>query len=415
MDGFFYRTDSIHIEQWQLWDDDDLTGSRPHPPASPFGQHQGLYHDDLTDEIHRYLRHMDDEEHSSSCSCTSSSTEDNRHHRNKSKSKYNTDPFNASFSHSHTTSFDPLLSSIPNNMKMNKVPIIIEKILPNPMIIKPPKYILEQPQQLFNHSFPIQQINDNYIPFSDTYQINERGEKITKEGNRILFMDVIQPDKINNQLEPTPYITPRRHRKRSKHVPILDLRSIENLLQDKKSKQHRKPIDNHHLSTSDMLEVVEGYFEDYKGRKLKLNGDDAQIMLDHFESSNKKEHRRRRSNSNNKTHRHRHRSHSTFAGGPSINYVERSAIRPSSQPKFIEQEQQPIPSVSNNEQVNEYVSNLYRTSQPSSPINHHESQPANNTDMTTVVDQDYMSPFRYMQSSVNPLLLREYRNALNRI
>jgi hypothetical protein len=254
------------------------------------------------------------------------------------------------------------------------------------MLTRPPQYILEQSQQP----------DDNSIPYSDIYQVNERGEKITQEGNRILFMDVIQPDIINNKHESKPSKT---HRKRSKHIPMIDLRTFENLLQDKQSKQHEKNINNQDLSTSDMLEIVEGYFEDYKGRKLKLNGDDAQKILDHFEASHKKQHRQT-SNSNNKTHRRR-RSHSTLTTGPSVNYVERSAIKPPS----IEQEQQSISS-------NEYVSNTYGTS--SSP-SHYDSQPSDDTNNIPGIEQDYISPFRYMQSSVNPILFREYRHAFNGI
>ncbi len=410
LDGFFYRTDAIIIEKWQLWDDDDLTGSRPRPPASPFGLHQGLYHDDLTNEIHKYLRHMDDEERSSSCSSSSSSTDHNRHHHEKSKT----------FSHLHTGSFDP--SSIPNNMGTKKLPIIIEKVVPNPMITRPPQYLLEQSDQSFNPFIPIQQSDNNCIPFSETYQINEHGEKITQDGNRILFMDVIQPNMIDNKLETKSYITPKSRRKRSKHIPIIDLRSVENLLQEKKFKQREKSIDKHeknfednHLSTSDMLEVVESYFEDYQGRKSKLNNDDAQTMLEHFQGSHKKEHRRTKS-PDNITHHRRRRKRSTLTAGPSVNYVERPAIRAPSQPKSIEPEQQSISTVLNNEQVDEYVSNVYgtpeKTSRPSSPINHQESQQSStNTNKNIAIQQDYLSPFRYMQSSVNPLLFREYRNA----
>ena len=35
--------------------------------------------------------------------------------------------------------------------------------------------------------------------------------------------------------------------------------------------------------------------------------------------------------------------------------------------------------------------------------------------ITTPTIPDYMSPFRYMQSNINPLLLRDYHNAFNGI
>jgi hypothetical protein len=311
-------------------------------------------------------------------------------------------------------------------MEIKKAPIIIEKVVPNPIKTRRRKYILEQPQQSFNQSIPIQQQTDgNYIPFSDTYQINERGEKITSEGNRIVFMDVIQPNVINDNIEPKPHLTPKSRRKHSRHVPVIDLRSVESLLRDKKSQQRRKSRDHKeenledpHLSTSDMLEIVEGYFEDYRGRKLKLNGHDAQTMLDHLESSNKKLHRRT-SHSNEKTHRHHRRNHSTLTAGPGVNYVERPSIQPPPEPAAIEPPPQPVLSVSNTAQVDEYVSNIYgtpeKTSQPSSAINHQETPSSNNTDPMAVTNPNYISAFRYMQSSVNPLLLREYRNVFNGI
>lgn len=410
MDGFFYRTDSIIIEKWQLWDDDDLTGSRPRPPASPFGQRQGLYHDDLTDELNRSLRLMDDEERASTYSCSSSSTDSEeyrrrRRRRSRSKSRHRTEQFNSS-------SFDPSSTpTTPIHMRIKKAPIIIEKVVSNPLLTKPRQYAIEQPaQQLYNHPMPIQQPDEDYSSFSDSYQINERGEKITNEGNRILFMDVIQPTVVTNKLESKPYKAPKLHRKRSNHIPILDLRSVENLFQEKQSKYHRKnKLEKKHqnLSTSDMLEIVEGYFEDYKGRKLKLNGDDAQTMLEHFESSNPEEHQEIKT-SERKTRRRR--SHSKLVAGPSLSYVERSAILLPS----IEAEQETVVIESNNEEANEYVSNIYgsteKISRSPSPIIQQESQPSTDPNTTT---PDYLSPFRYMQSSVNPLLFREYRNAFN--
>jgi len=50
---------------------------------------------------------------------------------------------------------------------------------------------------------------------------------------------------IDNKIETKSYITPKSRRKRSKHIPIIDLRSVENLLQEKKFKQREKSIDKH--------------------------------------------------------------------------------------------------------------------------------------------------------------------------
>ncbi len=400
LDGFFYRTDGNLIEQWQLWDDDDLTGSRPRPPASPFGQHQALYHDDLTQEMHQYLRQMDDEDHLSTCSCTSSSDsskEYNRVSQNDQKSKYDTEQVDISFSQSCAA--DPTAQKPPITPQP---PIIIEKVVPNPIIPIPHSrstYLIQPPplpQQSFNHPIPIQETTTtvSYAPYSESYRINERGEKITSEGNRILYMDVIHPNMMVPTCVPQPYITQSvrsySHRRRPKHVPIIDLQSIENIFNERKSQQQQrrdpngKNLHEDNLTTSDMLEIVEGYFEDYNGRRIKLDGHNAQEMLGHFESSAKKDHRRSHS-ANAKIHRRR--SFSTINNtGPSMNYVESSAFKSLKQPPEI-----------NNEQ------GIYATPSTSHP----EPQPLN---PVPVPEQNYMSPFRYMQSSINPSLLRDYRN-----
>ena len=262
-DGFFYRTDTTIIEQWQLWDDDNnLNYSRPRPPASPFGLHEGLYHDDTTNEIQRYLRHMDDEDQS--CTCTSSSSshqsssstmssistkhsrKQNRHTLNKPKTVNDTDQFNLAFSNLQTSSFEPVLPE--KKFKIIKRPIIIEKVLPKPI----------QPIPILNPKLPLQltdpiqklhvDCNQPEDSSSISYQINEHGEKVTKDGNRIVFMDVVRMNP--NQSPPTdlqPYksSTPRarshRHRT-SKKIPIIDMRSIEQLFNEENSKQKTTTI-----------------------------------------------------------------------------------------------------------------------------------------------------------------------------
>ena len=445
-DGFFYRTDASIIEQWQLWDDNDLSGSRPHPPTSPFGKHQGLYHDDLTDEVHQFLTHVDDEEASttSSCSCSSSSSlsslsmKSGRLHRHRQDSYEDIEQFNALASNSQTNLLNSS-SSKQNDMEiipLQRTPIVIEKLMPNPIIGVPqnyPSYILEQPQQVSYPSIPVQDTIPTYTAFSDTYRINERGEKITEEGNRILFSDVIQPNVINNNIQAQSYKTPKfyaySNRKRSKHIPVIDLQSIQNLLNNRAFKQRRKSINidektlqDHHLATSDMLEIVEEYFEDHKGRKIKLNNHNTQALVDYLEPSNTK---RRRSTHNKRVRRRR--THSTLNAGPSISYVERPYVRPSAEHGSIElQQQEPTPFVINNERVNEYVSNIYGTSEKksrspksssssSSSHNHHETETTNTTNNVNVQNQDFVLPLQYMQSSINPLLLREYRKPFGEI
>jgi hypothetical protein len=372
---------------------------------------------------------MDDEEPSNSRRSSSSSADDDdddaaahhRHrrrsrHRSKSKPKHRSDSSDPSFSHSHTSSFDP--SSIPNNINIQKPPIVIEKVVPNPMITTRQIHSIEQPGQADDDDYPL---------FSDTYQINERGEKVTKDGNRIVFMDVVQPNTTNDDdtAELQQYRTPQSHRKRSKKIPVIDIRSIESLRRRSKSKPTRKiadndaiSLENDHLSTSDMLEIVDGYFEDFKGRKLKLDGNDAQDLLDHFELSYETKHRRRSSTNTHDHHHHHHRrrrTHSTLTSGPGVNYVERASI----QLKSIEPQQQMTPMVANNEHAAQCVSNMCETMiNPTEPATNipHELEPSNGVNQsTTVANTDFMSPFRYMQSSINPLLFREYRNVFSGI
>ncbi|CAF1041732.1 unnamed protein product [Adineta ricciae] len=434
LNGFFYRTDGNLLEQWQLWDDDDVAGTRPRPPPSPFGQNQALYHDDVTQEIHKYLRHMDDEDRSSSCSCSSSSSSSDisnrHHHRRRLKSKYDhVDQLNAELVRSQTSSFDPTL---PNNIDIKPVilqqtPIIIEKVVPNSIVSfqqKQPSYIF--PQSILQPP-PLQECTPSYATYSDTYQINEHGERITTDGNRILFMDVIQPNAQQKSIEPTSYITQPVHRahsqrRRSKPIPVVDLQSIEKLFNERKSKQRRASLrhdqddsDINQLTTSDMLDIVEGYFEDYRGRKLKLNGHDAQAMIRHLESSStSKKKNRQESDSSNKQmyheygHRRRRQHHSTIKSGPSINYVERSQM------KLPSQQSLPARRSLNNEQVDEYVSSIYGSSEKAassikSSTSHQHTQA--NAPESTLQNQEFISPFRYMQSSINPLLLQEYRQA----
>ncbi|CAF1215279.1 unnamed protein product [Rotaria sp. Silwood1] len=453
-DGFFYRTNATIIEQWQLWHDVDLNKSRPRPPDSPFGVHQGLYHDDLTNEVHQHLHHMDDEEISSSCSCSSSSRssmKSDRHRRTRSNAKHDIDQLNTAGLHLQTTSFNPL--SVQNNIEIKRsqqAPIVIEKVIPNPMITfskKRPRYILEQPQELFDYSISTNETDVDTISVSDSYQVNERGEKYTKEGNRILFMDVIQPKLTNNKTEPLSYITPksnkistsnitqkpyiipknhsRSHRRRTTHIPVIDLKSIHSLINQKKYEQRQTSIDSdenqsdhYNLTTSDMLEIVEEYFEDHRGRKLKINNHNTQTTLDHLESVSENDYHDE-NRSNNKSHRRRRRqSYSTLISGPSLNYVERPSVRSTSKKTLIESKKS-HPSVLNNE----HVSNNYGTSgkisqtikSPTLSTKPDATQISNNPKTSDIINQDFISPFRYMQSSVNPLLLREYRKAFNAI
>ncbi|CAF2077689.1 unnamed protein product [Rotaria magnacalcarata] len=472
--GYFYRTDASSIEKWELWGDADVNQSRPRPPASPFGLHHGLYHDDLTHEVHHHLSHMDDEDRSTSSSCSSSSSESNQYdrhrHSSKQRSKHETDPFNTLVPQSQTSSFDPSLAP-QYNVQFNtiqKPPIVIEKVIPNNRMMaipqqvpnyafqqveqaqnygfqqaeqtqnygfqqaeQVPTYVFQQPQQVFNPSVPIQEPDTDYASMYDGYYINERGEKITREGNRILYMDVIQANATDNDLVPksneaskVPRRHRRRHRRRFNHVPVLDAQAVESIINEKKAKQQRRKTtdaDEKYLTTSDMLEMVDEYFGEYKGKKHKSKNHPVQTKLDHLELSNIQEYQESNS-SNNKTYHRRRRSHATLTSGPSITYVERPPpMKHASEQTWIEHQQQSNFPPLNNEQVNEYVTNIYGTSKhelqsvksPAPSTNNREAQAfQTNTHPVTPTNEEFISPFRYMQSSVNPLLIREYHKAL---
>ena len=304
-DGFFYRTDASLIEQWQLWDDDDLTNSRPRPPASPFGLHEGLYHDDTTDEIQRYLRHMDDEDHSCSCSSSTSSTNSsiktmssasteysrktNRSRLQKSKTMDDTDQFNLPLSNLQTSFFEPIQSR--KNTTRKKRPIIIEKVLPKSAVSIPILYPKLPPSTSNSPNSNEEILLDSHQPFDSTsisYEINDRGEKITKQGNRIVFMDVVRMNTDPKAIESPSYqssTSRRRHRSHrhpvSKQIPIIDLQSIERLFNEKDSTnpprasittEHRAKEQTqytHHSTTPAQFEIIEQYFEDYQGNKIQ--------------------------------------------------------------------------------------------------------------------------------------------------
>ena len=444
--GFFYRTDASVIEQWQLWDDDDINGSRPHPPASPFGLHEGLYHDDTTHEIQRYLRHMDeDEKQSCSCATTSSSKskssvstssasteysrKPNRSRTTKSKPNDDTDQFNASFSNLQTSSFEPI--SPQKTIKNKKPPIIIEKVVPKPISSIPilnPKL----PQPLFDIPAPIPESHTNYHTSSDlasiSYEINERGEKITKEGNRIVFMDVVPMNRSKKPIDlqsSSSTRVPRSHRQKStRPIPIINVQSIEKLFHEKNSPNQRRsttktgtrPNEQHqitnHLTTADQFEIVEQYFEGSRRNKSHS----TETTIDSILSSNNQGRKPSLKSSTNssKSEKHHRRSQSTLITGPSINYVERPVVSSltHNQISTLVPQKAPTPPVINANKLQEYIADIYGTARSiqssSSGTTHQDIRSVNNSAVTNAT---YISAFRYMQSSVNRDLFQEYRNA----
>ena len=449
MRGYFYRSDAALVEQWQLWDDEDCFGSRPRPPASPFGLHAGLYHDDTTQEIQHYLRHMNDEDQprssqsssgSSKISRTSSSstgssrrrTSDDDHDR--AKPSVDTDQFNESLSLLRASSFEP--QSARHHRSTTAAPIIIEKVqrptLPPIPILHPT--LPDAPQHSYN--------TFDYVPAANlpslSYKINERGEKITSEGNRIVFMDVVRPTMANENPNDMPSAAPstvRRarpnsYRRRSTHVPVLNIESIERLFQNTHSQRERRTSYNaqeaKQFDTSDMIEMVSDYVGDHYGYRKRSDVPNLSPPLLPFE-------RRRRKPSNASSNvsstagTHRQREPSTITGVSSLKYGERPFIpilshnvRSQAVPPLQQQQQHrghPPASILTEQQVNEYVSNIYGTARSRTvSTNHSEPQPTPvNTPLPmptrTVMNPIYQSAFRYMPSSVNSNLLREYRGA----
>ncbi len=369
--GFFYRTDTSLIEQWQLWDDDDdLNKSRPRPPASPFGLHEGLYHDDTTNEIQRYLRHMDDED--KSCSCTSSITSNqtststvssistkysrrpNRYSSNKSKPIDDTDQFNLSLSNLEKSSFEPIQSEKKSKTK-KKRPIIIEKVVPNPFSTIPilnPK--LTPPS--------IDRLQESQVDCNDVIQMNPKQSSIDL------------PSYKSSSTHAHSY----QHRTSNK-IPIIDMRSIERLFNEENSKNQRR---------------------------LSLNVDNQSQIKTTPDPIDKKQRKPSVISSTHSSKNESHRNHSTITAGPAINYVERPFVSSLPQNQIIS----PIPPVLTDAKLNEYISNIYGTTR-SIKSNSSSATNQGSKSNTSVVNPTYMSTFRYMQSSMNRNLLEEYRNA----
>lgn len=465
--GFFYRTDASLIEQWQLWDDDDdVYQSRPRPPPSPFGLHEGLYHDDTTNELQRYLRHMDEEEEQqeqhSSCSCspstssessctthsscsTESSRKATRSRANKSKTLEDSDQFNLPLSNVQSSSFEPVQRRSKKSMK--KRPIIIEKILPPPInaipILHPQLPVQSfEPAPPSSSSFPAEtQIDYRVQPDSTSisYQINDRGEKITKEGNRIVYMDVVQMNPnlppIDSHSHPTyqPRLQPHRHRT-PKQIPVIDMQAIESIFEEKNSKTHRRPKLNinellkessksiKHIISPEQSEVLDRYLPDYHQHSSKSS--------QRTESSDRTKQRSTRktsitpsvhSSKNGSRRRHHHHNHSAITTGPGINYVERALPQPVTSNQVLSttttnRGNSPFRPVLTDAKLNEYISNIYGTvrsvhstsSSTTTATNRRTNLP---TDKTAVENPNYSSAFRYVQNSFNRDLLDEYRHA----
>jgi hypothetical protein len=382
---------------------------------------------------------MDNEEPSCSCSYSSSqsststcsistgySRKQNRIHSHKPKFIDDTDQFDASFSNLQTSSFEPIVPQ--KNSKTKKTPIIIEKIVPKPVLSIPilnPKL----PQQSLDLFDSEQESNMNYNPSSDfssiPYHINERGEKITKEGNRIVFMDVVQMNTNQNPIDLQSYRSATAHSKRqraAKHIPILDIQSIERLFNETNSKNQQRTsinIDNkskdppnhiNHSTATDKLEIIDRYLEDYQGNNIKSTEHPVQS-----ESSSIKNQRRKSSiissTNNSKTETHPRRSHSSLMTSPPINYVERPLVPSSAENPVstIIKQNSPTAPVLTNEKLHRYISDIYgipRSIQSaSSSGTHQEIKSSNNS------NPGYLSAFRYMQSSMNRNAFQEYPNA----
>ena len=447
------------VEQWQLWDDDDdVYQSRPHPPPSPFGLHEGLYHDDTTKEIQRYLRHMDEEEEKhSSCSCSSSTSSESsctshssistelsreaiRSRANKSKSLEDTDQFNLPLSNLRNSSFEPVQTRSKNSRR--KRPIIIEKVLPTPITAIPILHP-QLPVQSFEPAAPPPPAETQIsyqLPSDSTsisYQINDRGEKITKEGNRIVFMDVVQMNPNHPPIDPHSHQTPQHHLRSYRHrtpkqIPVIDMQSIERLFEEKHSRIPRrtKTSTDHLLQEPsksiklEQSEILDRYLPNYQQQQQQHSLKSSQRT----ESSDRTKQRSSRkmsitpsihSSKSSSRHHHRHPNHSTITTGPGINYVERAlplTVTSNQVTSTTTQRNSPLRPILTDAKLNEYISNIYGTarsihstaSSTTTTTNRRANPSAN---QIGVENPTYMSAFRYVQSNFNRNLLDEYRQA----
>ncbi|CAF1159526.1 unnamed protein product, partial [Didymodactylos carnosus] len=528
LDGYFYKTDTAIIEVWQLWDEDNVV--RPKPPPSPFGHHQGIYHDDTINEINTHLKNMDDKEEKRSCSCSSRSSSrtsssdssyqalsrptssmSKRLQRRRLLSKsLNDDNSNPPFSYLQTSSFEPILI---DTTPKDSGPVIIEKYISerqNPESIQThdnfqaflndnnssrngkyrhrrKKYILEQPtskKPLFVDLEPsLYQSEEQQIQYThantsmgdrNNFQINEKGDRITSNGNRIIFMDVVTPDlhmkrashsssknhRLSQQRQipttTTPYAShPHRHeyqynelpvdnattivrKKRSSsrlfrkkshrhRIPVIDIENIEHLLESPNNTARvRSPLMNEKRGHDS--EIVDGYFEDSTGKTIKLNRDDAESMLAKLHKGNHHASTIPSINSS-KGSNIRHGNYSATVGS-TMTYAERSSDRVLSKSLLNSRLSTIMNSQysSNNTQegvgnnhVTQYVGTMYSTSQRERLKSRESKQSisSNSNDnqialpitpaLFQATNNSYISPFHYMQSSINPSLLREYR------
>ena len=437
--GFFYRTDASLIGQWQLWDHDNSNETRPRPPASPFGLHEGLYHDDMTHEVQRHLRHMDNEEQSCSCSSTSKSSNSaktvstecsrrsSKHYSTKRDLTNAIDDFDNSLTNLPTSSLEPILSN--NNYELQeiqKIPIIVEKVVSksilhilNPAFSRQSLNYSNYPKKSDENS--ISQSNCSLIP----YELNRHDEVIANEGNHILLMDTIQLRKNKGSINSQSYKAHSySHRKRSpRKLPIIDIQMIEQIYNEKNSKPEKRTgvitdskSKDHNNNSSDltistMLDIIDGNFEGNNGNKIKLNNHENYSMINHFESMSKQKHNSTISSINSGT-RHRY-SQSMLTASPSLNYVERPSIKSlsSSQLSLSLKKKSFMPLVLTDKKLNKYLSNIYGTVQViKSSTSSTGSKQIKPIDNTTAMNTAHISSFRYMQSSINPNLLREYYN-----
>ncbi|CAF1187784.1 unnamed protein product [Didymodactylos carnosus] len=534
LDGYFYKTDTALIEVWQLWDEDDV--ERPKPPPSPFGYHQGIIHDDTINELNNHLKHMDDneEKRSRSCSCSSrsssrtSSSSDcpsqmlfrpnssaSKHSRRRQLSftSSNNDQFNPTFSHLQTSTFEPVGANASQN---DSNPVVIEKYIseqqkPESVAFRnnfqtfsndnnhyPQKnYILEQSSPSLP-SFPvlhptfyqpqeqqIQYVQEQQIQYApvntpltdlNNFQVNEKGERITNSGNRIVFMDVVTPSLNMQQMihrpadthrwpqqqqiitTSTPY-TPYQHpeyrfneppvnstkkivrkkhspnrvprqRSRRRQIPVIDIQNIEHLLEGPSNTERLyNPLTRTKHGRD--FEMIDGYLEDNSGRKLNLNRDDAESMLTKLRQDDHRASTSSSMSSSKGSNIIRQSKHSTTLGS-AINYAERGINRsflknlPDSQLSTMVSSKHSANLTQHSlgsDHVKQYVENIYGASQREqlkpkeskrSTSNKSDNQPSQPITTTLfqpqqVTNETYMSPLRYMQNNITPLLLREYR------
>lgn len=398
---------------------------------------------------------MEDEEHSSSCTCSShscsstsscsTSTKNSRKKRtrqnsSKHKSSDDTDQFDELYTKLPGSFFEPIETRKTHEREHSrKTPIIIEKVVPTVPKSIP---ILNPLPTLQSLDIANTEHEKNPAPRSQShaslgsYRINERGEKITKEGNRIIYMDVVRANMTTDKIDPhvTESLKSRsrsRRKHQSKEIPVIDIQQIQQFIDEKITEKQRIPaistnaasvsstIDIIPLTKKDVSILIDQHINKYiENKPNNLNNQDTQLPKEGSQISIKHKLQRKLSTVStiysSKHEIRQRRSHSVRTDNSAIDHVEHASLASASlsQTSSIPKPKSRTPSIITSEKLDEYVANIYgtrsaRSDTVSSKVSQEVQQPAT----PKAPQPEFISPFRYMTSSVNPSIMLEFHKA----